>query len=115
MERTERTWTHQSGYLESEDEGMLFWQGIVPNDGHRASVAMVHGFNSSSNFMLPMMKHLAEQGRACYAIDNRGHGRSQGVRRHIFRFGEYLSDLRTLCDHVSRRAGTGDVFLFGNS
>jgi lysophospholipase len=106
---------HESGYVRSDDGLRLFWQSMEPRDHHRGSVALVHGFDSSSDFMLPMMASVAEQGLACYAIDYRGHGRSEGTARHIFRFSEYLADVGTLIRHVTEQAGDRKVFLFGNS
>lgn len=104
-----------NGYLTAPDGTRLFWQGLEPGPEVRGSVGLVHGYSASSDYLLPMMHGLAEQGMACYAIDCRGHGRSEGVRQHVFRFQEYLSDVRTLCAHVRRRAGEGRVFLYGNS
>lgn len=115
MRHMDRSLVRQSGFLEAEDGVWLFWQGIEPRADRRGSVALLHGYNSSSNYLLPLMRTLAEDGFACYSLDYRGHGRSEGVKRHVFHFEEYLSDARTLCRHVSRRAGDGEVFLFGNS
>lgn len=109
-----RRLVRQSGFLEAEDGTWLFWQGMEPREGRRGSVALLHGYNSSSNYLLPLMRVLAEAGFACYGLDYRGHGRSEGVKRHVFRFDEYLSDVETLVRHVSRRAGD-EIFLFGNS
>ncbi len=64
-----RKLVRQSGFLEAEDGVWLFWQGVEPREERRASVALIHGYNSSSNYLLPMMHSLAEQGFACYAMD----------------------------------------------
>ena len=114
LELTERIRRH-TGYLAAPDGTRLFWQGLEPGPEALGAVGLVHGYSASSDFLLPMMHGLAEQGLACYAIDCRGHGRSAGVRQHVFRFQEYLSDVRTLCAHVRSRAGDGRVFLYGNS
>lgn len=106
---------HQTGYLNAEDGTRLFWQGFEPAGEHRSVVALVHGYNSRSDYLLPMMWSLAEAGLACYAIDYRGHGNSGGMPCHVFRFNEYLMDVQTLCRHVSERAGEREIFLLGNS
>lgn len=106
---------HQTGFITSEDGTRLFWQGLEPAGGHQAAVALVHGYNSASDFLLPMMECLAGRGLACYAIDARGHGRSEGMPCHIFQFGEYLADARALCNHVSDIARERRAFLFGYS
>ncbi len=104
-----------SGFLESEDGTRLFWQGVEPCDELKGAVALLHGYNSRSDYLLPMMNRLAQDGFACYAIDYRGHGRSEGLPCHIFRFREYLMDVRTLCRHTAERAERRRTFLFGNS
>lgn len=106
---------HQTGYLQADDGTQLFWQSFQPAGEHRSVVALVHGYNSRSDFLLPMMWSMAEAGLACYAIDYRGHGRSAGVPCHVFRFSEYLSDVQALCRHVSECAGEREIFLLGNS
>jgi lysophospholipase len=106
---------HEMGYVASEDGLPLYWQGIEPADGSRGIVALLHGYTSSSDFLLPMMRHLGQQGLACYSLDYRGHGRSAGPPCHISHFSEYLADARTLFRHVSERADGRKTFLFGNS
>jgi len=106
---------HQTGFISSEDGTRLFWQGLQPAGGHLAAVALVHGYDSASDYLLPMMECLAGRGLACYAIDARGHGRSEGVPRHVFHFNEYLGDARALCRHVAESAGERQAFLFGYS
>lgn len=113
--RTREEIRHESGYLHASDGTRLYWQGVSPVGRHRTVVALLHGYNSNSDYLLPMMWSLAETGTASFAIDYRGHGRSDGTPRHVSRFGDYLKDVAALCRHVSRRAGERSIFLFGNS
>lgn len=114
MEKREEI-RHESGYLRASDGTRLFWQGVSPAGEHRTVVGMLHGYNSCSDYLLPMMWSLAEAGTASFAIDYRGHGKSEGTPRHVSRFTDYLSDVSALCGHVSARAGEREIFLFGNS
>ena len=106
---------HEGGFIKSADGNRLFWQGLEPRGEAYASVALVHGYNSASHFLLPMMENLAAQGMACYAVDYRGHGLSEGLPRHVFQFSDYLADVQALCDLVAERSGDRQIFLFGNS
>jgi alpha-beta hydrolase superfamily lysophospholipase len=62
-----------------------------------------------------MMWSMAEFGTASFAIDYRGHGKSEGRPCHVLRFSDYLFDVKALCRLVSERAGDREMFLFGNS
>jgi alpha-beta hydrolase superfamily lysophospholipase len=115
METIETPWRHQSGYVKTHDGVRLFWQGLEPRGGSRGAVAALHGCNSSSDYMLPMMSSLAEQGFSCYGVDYRGHGRSEGLAGHIFHFRDYLTDVEALCRHAAERSNGQGLFLFGNS
>lgn len=106
---------HETGFLNAEDGTRLFWQGVRPESGQRGVVALLHGYNSRSDFLVPMMSKFAEAGLACYALDYRGHGQSEGLPCHVFRFREYLMDVRALGRHASEMAEGERVFLFGNS
>jgi len=106
---------HESGYLRATDGVRLFWQRVAPAGEHRTVVAMVHGYDSCSDFLLPMMWSMAESGTASFAIDYRGHGKSEGRPRHVLHFGDYLADVKALCGLVSERADGREMFLFGNS
>lgn len=106
---------HEAGILTAEDGTHLFCQGVLPEDTFRGAVALVHGYTSFSDWLLPLMTALARRGLACFAIDYRGHGLSEGVPRHVFSFQEYLTDVRTLCRHVAERADQRRLFLVGNS
>jgi lysophospholipase len=106
---------HEAGFLTAADGTRLFCQELSPHGPVAAWVALVHGYNSFSDWLMPMMAAFARKGLACCAIDYRGHGLSEGVPNHVFRFQEYLEDAEALCRHTVERAGQQPVFLFGNS
>ena len=106
---------HETGFLTAEDGTQLFCQGLAPRAGFRAAVALLHGYNSFSDWSLPMMAALARHGLACSAIDYRGHGLSDGLQLHVFSFREYLADAGALCRHVAQQADGRPLFALGNS
>ncbi len=50
-----------------------------------------------------------------YSYDQRGHGRSDGLRGYVRRFSDYLSDLDVFFQLVLRQHPGKPVFLFGHS
>ena len=54
-------------------------------------------------------------GYTVYAMDLRGHGRSDGPRCFVRRFDQYLDDLDLFLDRVHGREPGKPLFLFGHS
>lgn len=59
----------------------------------RADVILVHGYAEHAGRYAELVSALNAAGFACHLIELRGHGRSEGVRGYVRRFGEYLDDL----------------------
>ncbi len=68
------------------------WEVATP----RALVIVVHGMGEHSGRYERLAHDFARAGLSTYAIDHRGHGRSDGRRGHIRRFTSYLHDLERL-------------------
>ncbi|MEW6047962.1 MAG: lysophospholipase [Bacillota bacterium] len=95
----------QTGYLTAGGGVGLFfrfWRGREPPRGH---VVIVHGANEHSGRYRHVAEFLVQHGLEVAALDQRGHGRSDGPRCHVDRFGEYLDDLRQFVGMVAQRAG----------
>jgi len=73
----------------------LFWRAWLPPTPHRV-LRIVHGLGEHSGRYEWFGKRLAKRGFACYALDYRGHGLSQGARGHVGAFPEYVADLARL-------------------
>jgi len=78
-------------------------------------VVVVHGLNDHSGRYTELAARLNRHGYAVYAMDLRGHGKSQGARLLIRSFDEYLADLELHVDRVRRRGPDKPLFLFGHS
>ena len=59
----------------------------------RADVVIVHGYAEHTGRYAELITALDAAGFACHLIELRGHGRSEGVRGYVHRFGDYLDDL----------------------
>jgi alpha-beta hydrolase superfamily lysophospholipase len=87
----------------------------VPEGARRANVALVHGYAEYAKRYEHVADAWAERGLATFAIDLRGHGRSEGKRGHCEAFEEYLSDAAELSHFVQERGDGAPSFLLGHS
>jgi alpha-beta hydrolase superfamily lysophospholipase len=77
---------------------------------------MAHGASEHGGRYAWTGKQLASRGHALYALDHRGHGRSEGPRALIDRMDNAVADVGTLLDLAARESGDGaEPFLFGHS
>lgn len=75
----------------------------------------VHGLGEHSGRYTNYVAALAPQGYAWYGMDLRGHGRTDGRRGHVKRFGDYLDDLRQHHALIRQWQPNGKLILFGHS
>jgi acylglycerol lipase len=93
----------------------IFWQAWLPDGEHRAAVVIAHGAGEHSGRYAHVAARLVSDGYAVYAIDHRGHGRSDGRRALIDRLVNAVGDLDTLVITVRERHPGTPVFLLGHS
>jgi alpha-beta hydrolase superfamily lysophospholipase len=98
---------HREGRL----DGRLYWQGWVP-DSPRATVVLAHGSGEHSGRYRYLVERVVPAGFELYAIDHRGHGRSEGRRAYVDRMRHLVDDLDLLVDQVR---GDRPLFLLGHS
>jgi acylglycerol lipase len=99
------------GDLRDDDGLLIHWRGWVPSSDHRASVVVSHGAFEHGGRYGGLAEVLTGSGIALYAIDHRGHGRSQGRRSDIDRLAGVARDLAALVATVP----LGPSFLLGYS
>jgi acylglycerol lipase len=93
----------------------IFCQSWHPEGEPRAALLIVHGYAEHSGRYQQVAEHLTGLGYAVYALDHRGHGRSDGIRADVIRLEDYLTDLKTFLDMVKEREPSRQVFLIGHS
>lgn len=108
--------THVDGRFKGERGLELYWQGWLP-DGTppRAIVVLAHGASEHGGRYAWTAEQLAERGYALYAIDHRGHGKSEGDRAVIDRMGNAVEDLDTLVERVQASHAGLPLVLLGHS
>ena len=81
----------------------------------RAVLALVHGYAEHSGRYEHFGAWFARRGLAVHGYDQRGHGRSEGPRCHVDRFGDYLDDLDRLLECVRAEHPGLPLVLVGHS
>lgn len=105
----------QRGYFDSGD-GLRLYAEHDPVETPRARLILVHGFADHCARYRAMAEMLTAEGYACHRFDLRGHGRSEGRRGHIYRYDDYLIDLRAFRAKVDAQYPfTGPTFIVAHS
>ncbi len=82
--------------LQGVGELAIFWRAWLPAGSPVAVVAIAHGAGEHSGRYEHVAARLTAEGYAVYALDHRGHGRSEGPRALISRMRDAVSDLESL-------------------
>jgi alpha-beta hydrolase superfamily lysophospholipase len=93
----------------------LFWQAWLPEGEAKAVVGISHGVSEHSGRYGHVGERFAAAGYAVYAVDHRGHGRSEGARAMIERTDYVVEDLHGLIAMAAGRHPGLKVFLLGHS
>jgi acylglycerol lipase len=97
------------------DATRLFWQAWHPDAPAAGAVVLVHGAAEHGGRYAYVAQQLVSEGYAVYALDHRGHGRSNGPRALISRFDHLVEDLGLFVTRVRGEHGGRAPFLVGHS
>jgi acylglycerol lipase len=92
-----------------------FWRAWLADGDADAVVVIAHGAGEHSGRYAHIAQRLVAQGHAVYAIDHRGHGRSQGPRALIDRIDNAVADLDRLIVLAGSEHPGAPLFLLGHS
>jgi acylglycerol lipase len=93
----------------------LYWQAWLPEADPRAVVVIAHGASEHSSRYAHVGERLVSAGYAAYALDHRGHGRSEGKRAQLDRMDHVVADLREFVQLAAGRHPGARVYLLGHS
>ncbi len=106
-------------HLEDRFEGhrnlSLYYQSWLPADEPRAVLLVVHGLAEHSGRYLNLVNHFVPRGYAVYGFDQRGHGKSPGLRGYVERFSYFVDDLKTFLGMVRNKHRDTRIFIVGHS
>ena len=106
---------HHEDRFTTRDGLSLYEQCWLPEGEPRAAIVVVHGVFEHSGRYTQLADDLNRRGYAVYAMDLRGHGRSEGDRAMIRSFDLYLDDVELFLERVTARQTGKPVFLLGHS
>lgn len=106
---------HKEGNFKGVDDFNIYYQCWLPDQDPVTVLLVAHGFAEHSGRYMNLVNYFVPKGYAVYALDHRGHGRSDGERVQINKFTDYLKDLKTFFDIVQKENPKEKIFLLGHS
>jgi len=106
---------HKDGRFKGYKGLKLYYQCWLPDKKPKAIILVAHGLAEHSGRYKNLVDYFVPKGYAVYAMDNRGHGKSEGDRSYVDNFNDYLVDLKTFFDKVQKENKGARIFLFGHS
>jgi alpha-beta hydrolase superfamily lysophospholipase len=106
---------HKDGQFAGQGGLRLYWQAWLPDGEVRAVLLVAHGYAEHGGRYGNLVEHFVPAGYAIYALDHRGHGRSEGPRGHVGRFAEFVADLHAMRVRVEAEQRGKPLFLLGHS
>jgi acylglycerol lipase len=104
-----------NGYLAGAGGRRIYWQSWRPESEPQALIVIVHGAGEHSGRYGSVAETLVQDGYAVYALDHRGHGRSDGPRALIDRLDRAVADLDRLVSEALAEHPALPVFVLGHS
>jgi acylglycerol lipase len=93
----------------------IFWRSWLPEGDPRAVVVLAHGAGEHLGRYEHVAARFVSERYAVYALDHRGHGRSEGPRAVVDRVSNAVADLDQLVVMAAGEHPGLDVFLLGHS
>jgi acylglycerol lipase len=107
--------TSQDGTFRGARNLAIHWRAWLPDSEPRAIVVIAHGAGEHVGRYEHVAPRLTADGYAVYAVDHRGHGRSQGPRALIDRLDRAVADLDSLVLLAAADHPGLPLFLLGHS
>ena len=104
----------KTGNLTGLGNTRLFYQSWRA-EHPRGVVVIAHGVGEHSGRYRNLIDLMEDDGISFYALDHRGHGRSEGKRGHISSFDDYTTDLKTFIKMVRTETAGLPLILLGHS
>ncbi|MBN2240562.1 MAG: lysophospholipase [Dehalococcoidales bacterium] len=106
---------HNEGYFEGLENLRLYYRYWLPSAEPKAVLMVAHGYAEHSGRYSHFADYFVDRGYAVYALDHRGHGKSEGERVYVEKFLDYVDDLKTFFDIIRKENPGKKVFLVGHS
>ncbi|MFC1930504.1 alpha/beta hydrolase [Chloroflexota bacterium] len=93
----------------------LYYQGWLPTNEPKAILMFVHGLAEHSGRYSNLVSYFVPRGYGIYGFDQRGHGKSDGVKGYVDQFSHFVDDLGIFLRLVYSRHHDVKTFLVGHS
>lgn len=115
MAKAEAQVNSQTGYFSSSVDGLkIFYETWTPPKAKKLLIIQ-HGFGEHSGRYTYLVDRLVKEGVQIWAINSRGHGKSEGVRGDVDDFQLYCDDLTDFIAIARKETGMEKVILLGHS
>jgi acylglycerol lipase len=106
---------HQEGFFDGVHGARIYYQCWLPESGSQAVLLIVHGLGEHSGRYLNLVNHFVAKGFAVYGMDHPGHGKSDGVRKYVDRFADFIENVKSYFARIQAWQAGKPVFLVGHS
>lgn len=119
LEKTQKkvamTYSNRQSSFQSSIDGLnIFFQSWTKPNPEKV-IVIQHGFGEHSDRYGNFLKAIENEPYSVYALDSRGHGRSDGKRGHVDQFQRYIDDLADLIRIAKHEESVSKVILLGHS
>ena len=106
---------HLDGQFKGHGDLNLYYQCWLPADEPKVILLVVHGLAEHSGRYSNLVNYFVPRGYGVYGYDQRGHGKSDGLRGYVDRFSYFVDDLDIFLRLVHSRHHDVKTFLVGHS
>ncbi len=106
---------HIEGNFKGFKDYNIFYQCWLPEEKTKPVLMISHGYAEHSGRYMNVVDHFVPKCYPVYALDHRGHGRSDGPRAQVDDFSEYIKDLKTFFNIIRKENPDDKIFLIGHS
>ena len=109
-----KAYHHEIGSFTGKGGIEIYFQKWIAEKA-KAVLIIVHGLGEHSGRYGNLLKSFENKGISFFAIDHRGHGKSDGKKGHIDSFMDYVYDLKLFTEFVKEENKGLPVILYGHS
>jgi alpha-beta hydrolase superfamily lysophospholipase len=106
---------HDEGTFTTSDGLTIYHQAWLPDGDAKADVLLLHGLAEHSGRYAHLAQALTDGGYAVYALDHRGHGKSEGKRTYVKKYDDYQRDILQFRRLVEQQHPGLPLFVLGHS
>jgi len=108
------SYSHDTGSFTGKGGVEIFFQKWLVEKA-RAILIIAHGLGEHSGRYGNLLNSLAGKKISVFAIDHRGHGKSDGKRGHVDSFMDYVYDLKLFIEFIKEENRGLPIILLGHS